>query len=69
MEIAFPGRIKDFIADQFDAADAGLPEAQYQMGLIYELGLGVLKSISEAQRWFSLAAEQGLPEAILELED
>ncbi len=44
-------------------AERGLPEAQYQLGKIYEVGLEVKKDLSQAVHWFGLAAEQGHVEA------
>ena len=44
-------------------AREGNPKAQNNVGLMYERGLGVSQSYSEAMRWYRLAADQGLPEA------
>jgi TPR repeat protein len=41
------------LAEQGDAA------AQYNFGLMYENGNGVLQDYAEAVRWYRLAAEQG----------
>ncbi len=40
-------------------ADQGTAEAQFNLGLMYALGQGVLKDEAEAVRWYRLAAEQG----------
>jgi len=40
------------------AADQGLPEAQRQLGLLYQLGKRVTKNPAEAVRWLRLAADQ-----------
>lgn len=40
------------------AADAGLPDAQYRLAVLCELGKGVPKNYAEAVKWFSLAADQ-----------
>lgn len=40
-------------------AEAGVPEAQYGIGFMYESGWGVEKSFEEAFRWYQLAAQQG----------
>ena len=45
------------------AAEQGLAEAQYKLGLKYENGWGVPINHAEAVKWLSLAAEQGLAEA------
>ena len=41
------------------AAERGNPDAQYNLGYMYEHGEGVLQDFSEAARWYRLAAEQG----------
>src|SRR5437868_4180679 len=43
-------------------AEKGLPEAQVQLGLLYEKGKGVIPSVADAHRWYLAAAEQGVPE-------
>jgi transglutaminase-like putative cysteine protease len=40
-------------------ADKGHPGAQSNLGYMYENGLGVAIDLSEAARWYRLAAEQG----------
>jgi TPR repeat protein len=45
------------------AADQGLEEAQYQLGNMCEEGRGVEKSVLEAVRWYTSAAEQDNEEA------
>ena len=44
-------------------AEAGIAEAQYNLGLCYENGTGVEKNPEEAVKWYHRAAEQGLAEA------
>ena len=41
------------------AANQGLAEAQYGLGIMYETGNGVRKDKEEAERWYNKAAEQG----------
>ena len=41
------------------AAEQGDISAQIMLGLMYDLGEGVLKDDKEAVKWFRLAAEQG----------
>lgn len=41
------------------AANAGLREAQYNLGVLYEFGLVGLSDIALAERYYLLAAEQG----------
>ncbi len=40
-----------------------MPEAWFQIGLLYRLGLGVPPSEAEAVVWWLKAAQRGLPEA------
>ena len=44
-------------------AEAGDPRAQYNLGILYEYGLGVFKDIDKAVEWYARSAEQGLAEA------
>ncbi len=41
------------------AAEQGHADAQYQVGLMYELGQGVDKDIGEAELWYQRAVDQG----------
>ena len=41
-------------------AEAGVTEAQLDLGLRYDLGKGVPQDDAEAVRWYRLAADQGL---------
>ena len=45
------------------AAEKGLVEAQYNLGLMYATGLGVARDYVLAHKWFNIAAVQGSPEA------
>lgn len=49
------------------AAKEGHAEAQYELSLMYEEGLGVVPDNKKAVRWLRLAAEQGYVEAQYEL--
>lgn len=42
-------------------ANAGSPEAQYQLGNVYYLGDGVRRDYAQAKFWFRKGAEQGDP--------
>jgi TPR repeat protein len=42
-----------------DAARAGDPEAEYNLGLLYELGRGVPRDLHEARKHYEHAAEHG----------
>ena len=46
------------------AAELGDFEAQYNLGVCYEEGLGVPKDLNKAINWYKPAAEQGDEEAI-----
>lgn len=41
------------------AAEFGLRDSQYNLGVLYARGLGVPQNLTESYRWFSLAANQG----------
>lgn len=49
------------------AAEQGHMHAQYNMGWLYQEGVGVTQSHSLASEWYRKAAEAGLPEAQLNL--
>jgi hypothetical protein len=42
-----------------EAADQGLSQAQFNLGMLYEQGEGVTADYQEAARWYELAAAQG----------
>jgi TPR repeat protein len=50
-----------------ECAVKGNAVAQTNLGLMYFNGQGVTKSLSEAQRYFKLAADQGYAEGLLRL--
>ena len=52
-----------FLQDGLTAAQAGDAIAQYNLGVMYSDGNGVIKDGAEAVRWYRLAADQGLAEA------
>ena len=45
------------------AAEQGDAEAQYHLGVLYDLGEGVLRDRTEAVKWYRLSAEQGHADA------
>jgi TPR repeat protein len=45
------------------SAEAGLADAQFDLGVLYASGLGVHQDLGEAERWYRQAAEQGYPDA------
>lgn len=51
---------QNFARIRYDA-DRGNASAQYQMGLIYEWGMGVYKDIRKAAHWYERASNGGNP--------
>jgi TPR repeat protein len=51
------------LAELRKAAELGHPEAQYKLGLAYELGRGTTKNRAEAVKWHQAAGEQTQPDA------
>lgn len=45
------------------AAEMGFKVAQFNLGLCYQKGEGVVKDLNEAIKWFRKSAEQGYPDA------
>jgi uncharacterized protein len=45
------------------AAEAGNPEAQFDLAVLYAQGLGVARDLGTAMRWYGSAAEQGNAQA------
>jgi uncharacterized protein len=45
------------------SADAGMADAQFDLGVLYAHGLGVPQDLGEAERWYRQSAEQGYPDA------
>lgn len=45
------------------AADNGVANARYNLGVLYQQGLGVERSLEDAIKWYTAAARQGHPEA------
>jgi len=44
-------------------AKQGMAEAQYNLGIIYDNGFGVVQNYQTAVKWYTLAAEQGYASA------
>jgi TPR repeat protein len=55
--------LKDFR----EAADKGIADAQYYVGLMYAEGEGTARSYQEAARWYEKAAAQDQPDALFAL--
>lgn len=45
-------------------AEAGMPAAQFRLGLMYENGRGVAKDLDAAEAWYGRAGAQGYGEAL-----
>ncbi len=58
-----PGPDEDQIKLLESAARRGLAEAQYELGVAYDHGLGVTRNHATAAGWYQRAAEQGLTDA------
>ena len=41
------------------AADRGVADSQFNLGILYARGIGVEQNLAESFKWFSLAAAQG----------
>ena len=50
-------------AEWMPLAEAGNPPAQYNVGILFQYGLGVAKDFAEAARWYRLAADNAHPNA------
>jgi uncharacterized protein len=48
-------------------AEQGLAVAQFNLGLMYDLGQGVVQNYPEAVKWYRLAADQGRDDAQYQL--
>lgn len=57
------GEFAAAIAEWKPLADGGHPLALYNLGVIYDSGLGVGRDVEAARRYWTLAAESGLAEA------
>jgi localization factor PodJL len=51
------------------AAERGLRDSQYNLGVLYARGMGVSQNLAESFRWFSLAANQGDTDAAKKRDD
>lgn len=63
--VAF-GQLPDF-KETKDRAEQGDAEAQYNLGLMYDMGIGATKNYSESGKWYAKAAAQGIAEAQFQL--
>jgi localization factor PodJL len=51
------------------AAERGVRDSQYNLGVLYARGLGVEQNLAESFRWFAIAAEQGDTDAAKKRDD
>ena len=56
-------RLDVFVTDCQGKAEAGHPESQYDLGILFSTGKGVPLDYVIAHKWFNLAAAGGIPEA------
>ncbi len=59
MEYAQAGNFAAALLEWRPLAEQGNIEAQFNLGIMFELGNGVSKDLKEALRWYRLAADQG----------
>ena len=60
-------RYSNALENYYEAAEAGLAEAQNALGYMYGEGWGVEIDDNKSHQWFELAAAQGLPQAKINL--
>ena len=51
------------------AADRGVADSQFNLGILYARGIGVEQNLAESFKWFSLAAAQGDADAARKRDD
>ncbi len=51
------------------AADRGVADSQFNLGILYARGIGVEQNLAESFKWFSLAAAQGDSDAAHKRDD
>jgi localization factor PodJL len=51
------------------AAERGVADSQYNLGILYARGIGVEQNLAESFKWFSLAAAQGDADAARKRDD
>lgn len=59
LEAATKGDFATALREWRPLAEQGYPGAQYNLGVMYQEGNGVVQDYVEAVRWYRLAAEQG----------
>jgi localization factor PodJL len=51
------------------AADRGVADSQFNLGILYARGIGVEQNLAESYKWFSLAAAQGDTDSVHKRDD
>ena len=51
------------------AADRGVADSQFNLGILYARGIGVEQNLAESFKWFSLAAAQGDADSVRKRDD
>jgi localization factor PodJL len=51
------------------AADHGIADSQYNLGILYARGIGVEQNLAESYKWFALAAAAGDADAVKKRDD
>jgi localization factor PodJL len=51
------------------AADRGVADSQFNLGILYARGIGVEQNLAESYKWFSLAAAQGDADSVHKRDD
>ena len=59
LKAAQSGDFKTALAEWTPLAELGYASAQYNLGIMYDNGNGVLENDKTAVKWFTLAADQG----------
>ncbi|MYI90162.1 MAG: hypothetical protein F4082_07815, partial [Gammaproteobacteria bacterium] len=56
-------RFQDAVSEWMESAESGDGRSMLALGKAYARGLGVLRNLSEAHKWYNLAASRGIAEA------
>src|SRR5687767_3621235 len=60
------GQLPDF-KETKARAEQGDPEAQYNLAVMHDMGIGAPKNYTESGKWYAKAAAQGIAEAQFQL--
>ena len=56
-------RFQDAVSEWMESAESGDGRSMLALGKAYARGLGVLRNLTEAHKWYNLAASRGIAEA------